>query len=186
MTFGAAVAPGMPITTVDQTDRLYREQLHAVYCRTDQLFVILLLLEWVIGVAFALLISPYGWAGESFAPHVHVWAAIVLGGAIVSLPVTFALTRPGATMTRHSVAIGQMLMSALWIHLGGGRIEFHFHIFGSLAFLALYRDWKVLITASAIVAADHFLRGLLWPLSIYGTVMVSPWRWLEHAAWVVF
>jgi two-component system, sensor histidine kinase and response regulator len=177
---------GLGSSTVAQTNRLYSEQLHAVYCRADYLFVILLLLEWMVAVAFALLVSPYTWAGESFAVHIHVWAAILLGGAIVSLPVTFALTQPGATTTRHTVAIGQMLMGALLIHLGGGRIEVHFHIFGSLAFLALYRDWKVLITASAIVAADHFLRGIFWPRSIYGVVTVSPWRWVEHSAWVVF
>ena len=37
-----------------------------------------------------------------------------------------------------------MLMSALLIHLTGGRIETHFHVFGSLAILAFYRDWRVL------------------------------------------
>jgi len=37
-------------------------------------------------------------------------------------------------------------MSALLIHLSGGRIETHFHVFGSLAFLAFYLDWPVLIT----------------------------------------
>jgi len=42
------------------------------------------------------------------------------------------------------------LTSALLIHLSGGRIETHFHIFGSLAFLSFYRDWRVLITATAI------------------------------------
>jgi PAS domain S-box-containing protein len=89
-------------------------------------------------------------------------------------------------MTRHAVASGQMLMSALLIHLTGGRIEAHFHVFGSLAFLALYRDWRVLITASVIVALDHFLRGIYWPRSVYGVATVSPWRWVEHAGWVVF
>ena len=34
------------------------------------------------------------------------------------------------------MAVGQMLMGALLIHLSGGRIETHFLIFGSLAFLA--------------------------------------------------
>ena len=33
-------------------------------------------------------------------------------------------------------------VSALLIHLSGGRIETHFHIFGSLAFLAFYRDCR--------------------------------------------
>ena len=161
MTQRAVAGSGPARSIVEQADRLYREQLNAGYSRTDQLFAVLLLLEWLVAVAFALWISPYTWAGESVALHVHVWAAVILGGAIVSLPVTLALIRPGATTTRHAVAMGQMLMSALLIHLGGGRIEVHFHIFGSLAFLALYRDWKVLITASVIVAAGPFPAGHL-------------------------
>jgi len=37
-----------------------------------------------------------------------------------------------------------------------------------------------------VVAADHFLRGMFWPQSVYGVLIASQWRWLEHAAWVVF
>ncbi|MBS2007802.1 MAG: histidine kinase, partial [Cyanobacteria bacterium SZAS TMP-1] len=81
---------------------------------------------------------------------------------------------------RHTVAIAQMLYSALFIHLTGGRIETHFHIFGSLAFLSFYRDWRVLITASLVVVADHILRGLYFPMSIYGVNAIEPLRWLEH------
>ena len=76
----------------------------------------------------------------------------------------------------HIIAIGQMLMGALLIHLTGGRIETHFHVFGSLALLAFYRDWRVLVTASAVVASDHLLRGIFWPQSVYGILTVSPWR----------
>ena len=54
-----------------------------------------------------------------------------------------------------------MLMGALLIHLTGGRIETHFHVFGSLAFLAFYRDWRVLVPATVVVALDHLLRGHL-------------------------
>ena len=72
------------------------------------------------------------------------------------------------------------------IHLTGGRIETHFHIFGSLAFLAFYRDWRVLVTASIVVALDHFLRGTYWPRSIFGTVTPDSFRWIEHAGWVLF
>jgi PAS domain S-box-containing protein len=79
-----------------------------------------------------------------------------------------------------------MLMGALLIHLTGGRIETHFHIFGSLAFLSFYRDWRVLIPATIIVAADHFLGGMFWPQSVYGVLAASQWRWLEHAGWVLF
>jgi hypothetical protein len=79
-----------------------------------------------------------------------------------------------------------MLYGALLIHLTGGRIETHFHIFGSLAFLAFYRDWRVLISASAVVAADHLLREMWWPESVYGVAGGLGWRWVEHAWWVVF
>ena len=79
-----------------------------------------------------------------------------------------------------------MLMGALLIHLTGGRIETHFHVFGSLAFLAFYRDWRVLVPATIVVALDHLLRGIFWPQSVYGVLVASQWRWLEHAAWVVF
>jgi C4-dicarboxylate-specific signal transduction histidine kinase len=79
-----------------------------------------------------------------------------------------------------------VLFSALLIHIDGGRIEMHFHIFGSLAFLAFYRDWRVLITASAVVAAHHLAGVIYVPESVYGLESVSGWRWVEHAGWVIF
>ena len=79
-----------------------------------------------------------------------------------------------------------MLVSVLLIDVTGGRIETHFHVFGSLAFLAFYRDWRVLVTASGVAAIDHFVRGFWWPQMIYGTANVSPYLWLEHVWWVVF
>jgi signal transduction histidine kinase len=97
-----------------------------------------------------------------------------------------ALTCAGAIWTRNLIAVGQMLMSALLIHLMGGRIEAHFHVFGSLAFLAFYRDWRVFVPATLVVAADHLLRGVFWPQSVFGLAVAAPWRWLEHAAWVLF
>ncbi len=89
-------------------------------------------------------------------------------------------------VTRHVIATSQMLWSALFIHLSGGRIETHFHVFGSLAFLAFYFDWPVLVNATLVVVADHLLRGFLYPESVYGIVNPEWWRFLEHAGWVVF
>ena len=67
-----------------------------------------------------------------------------------------------------------------------GAIETHFHVFGSLAFLAFYRDYRVLVAATVVVARDHCSAGRLWPESVYGVAASEPLRWLEHAAWVVF
>ena len=34
--------------------------------------------------------------------------------------------------------------------------------------------------------ADHLVRGVLWPLSVFGVTAASFWRPLEHVGWVVF
>ncbi len=149
-------------------------------------FAGLLIFEWLAAIATALWISPYTWAGPYSETHVHVWAALVLGGLIIAVPVALALLWPCRAMTRHTITVAQMLLGALLIHLTGGRIETHFHVFGSLAFLAFYRDWRVLVSASAVVAVDHLLRGIFWPQSVYGVLAAGEWRWLEHAGWVLF
>jgi len=172
--------------TQRRAEELFQAHRLEVVVRTDRLFAGLLAVEWIVGIAAALWISPRTWAGESFSPHIHVWAAIFLGGASALLPIILALSRPGAPLTRHTIAVGQMLMASLAIHLTGGRIETHFLIFGSLAFLAFYRDWRVLISASLVVALDHWLRGVYLPQSVYGVFVASAWRWAEHAGWVIF
>lgn len=150
------------------------------------MFAALMILQWVAGIIAACIISPRTWIGQTSQVHIHVWASIFLGGAISLLPVALALRQPGARSTRYTIAVGQMLMSSLLIHLTGGRIETHFHVFGSLAFLSFYRDWRVLVPATAVVAADHLLRGIFYPQSVFGVLTSSHWRWIEHAGWVIF
>jgi PAS domain S-box-containing protein len=169
-----------------RVEEIFNKHQRLVHRRTDRMFAGLMALQWLAGIAAALWVSPKAWAGASSFTHPHVWAALFLGGVISSLPIILALTRPGHATTRYTVAIGQMLMGALLIHLTGGRIETHFHVFGSLAFLSFYRDWRVLIPATIVVAADHILRGIFWPQSVYGVLTASEWRWLEHAGWVAF
>ena len=165
---------------------LFQAHQQAIYQRTDRMFVVLLGIQWLTGIVFALSISPRVWYGTVSQTHLHVWAALFLGGGISLFPMVLGLLRPGTTATRYTIATAQMLTSALLIHLTGGRIETHFHVFGSLAFLAFYRDWCVLLPATVIVALDHLLRGVFWPQSVYGVLTASEWRWIEHAAWVIF
>jgi hypothetical protein len=171
---------------VKRTRERYDRYRQRTVANTDRLFAKLLVGEWLFGIFIALVFSPYGWAGKTKVVHFHVWIAIFLGAAIISLPLALAWKKPGHVITRHVVAVSQILLSALLIHLTGGRIETHFHIFGSLAFLAFYLDWSVLLTAAITVALDHFVRGLVWPESVYGIVNPEWWRFLEHAFWVVF
>jgi hypothetical protein len=169
-----------------RAEDLFNEHQQNIYKRTDRMFAVLMPIQWLAGVAAAYWITPQTWAGTVSQTHLHVWAALFLGGAISSLPILLALTQAGRASTRYAIAVGQMLMGALLIHLTGGRIETHFHVFGSLAFLSFYRDWRVLVPATIVVAADHFLRGIFWPQSVYGVISASEWRWLEHAGWVLF
>ncbi len=171
---------------IERADQLFATQLDESQRRVDYLFAVLLILEWSGLICTSVLVSPYAWRDGTSLIDNHVAVAVSLGAVIVSLPLALSLLRPGVVVTRHVVGIGQMLLGALLIHLMGGRIETHFFIFGSLAFLALYHDWKVLASASVIVAIDHLLRGYYWPRSVFGVLTASPWRWVEHSAWVVF
>jgi len=166
--------------------KLFQEHRQAIHKRTDRMFVVLMLMQWLAAIAIALWLTPKTWNGAVGQIHPHLTSALYLGWMIAVLPIVLGLKRPGARSTRYVVAIAQMLMGSLLIHVTGGRIETHFHVFGSLAFLAFYRDWRVLLPATLIVVGDHSVRDLWWPLSIYGSVSASEWRTVEHAAWVVF
>lgn len=171
---------------VQRAEARFQASRDSLYRSTDRLFAWLMAGQWLFGIGVALFFSPYAWEGKVRTVHAHVWAAVFLGDLIAAFPIALAVLRPGRAGTRHVIAASQVLYSALLIHLSGGRIETHFHIFGSLGLLAGYRDWKVLGTASGVVVADHLARGLLWPESVYGIVNPEWWRFLEHAFWVVF
>lgn len=169
-----------------RAEQLLRENQQELYRSTDRLFMRLLVLEFLAGVVTALTVSPYTWLGGQRQLHVHVLAAVFIGGLLAALPWYLVRRHSGQPLTRYTIAVAQVGFSALFIHLSGGRIETHFHVFGSLAFLAFYRDWKVLVPATIVVAADHLVRGLFFPQSVFGVADPSRLRWAEHAAWVLF
>ncbi len=177
----------MTLTAAEKTAcEIYREAELQLYRRTDLLVGVLFVLQFVAAVVAALVMAPLTWSGGESAVHVHVWAGIGLGGLLCAMPLVLIMFQRGQAVTRYTIAVSQMLFSALLIHLSGGRIEAHFHIFGSLAFLAFYRDWRLLMPATGVILADHLLRGIFWPESVFGVLLASPWRAFEHAGWVVF
>lgn len=166
--------------------QVFDGHLQALQSRTDRVFAWLFVGQWLFGVICAVWISPRTWVGLQSRPHIHVWAAALLGGVIISLPLSLIAFMPGRRLTRNVVAAAQLIYSLLLIHLMGGRIEAHFHIFGSLAILAFYRDVGVFVPAIILVFADHVLRGMFWPESVFGVLVAAPWRAFEHAGWVLF
>jgi PAS domain S-box-containing protein len=170
----------------NQVEAFFKAHRQKIYRSTDRMFAVLMILQWVAGIVIASLISPLAWSGEKSSIHPHVWTAVFFGGVLSALPVFLALWCPGKAITRYTISFCQLMISGLLIHLTDGRIETHFHIFGSLAFLSFYRDWRVLIPATIVTVLDHIFRGVFLPSSVYGVLAGAEWRWLEHAGWVIF
>jgi signal transduction histidine kinase len=171
---------------VTRSEAIFAETRDQTHRSTDRMFLWLLVAQWMLAIALALGLTPYSWTGPERSIHVHVKLAVGFGAALNALPILLIVVRPGWWGTRHAIAAVQMIWSAMLIMITGGRIETHFHVFGSLAFLAFYRDWKVLTTATLAVMIDHLARGLLWPDSVYGMANPEWWRFLEHGGWVMF
>ncbi len=167
-------------------DSIFQSKLDALNQSTNKIFSRLLILQWIFCMILVAVVSPHTWIGTTSSVHIHLWSAVFLGALLTVYPVWLGLYRSKSALTPHVISIAQMGWSALLIHVTGGRIETHFHVFGSLAFLAFYRDWKVMCTASVVVILDHMIRGMWWPQSVFGMTSGVEWRWLEHAGWVVF
>jgi len=157
-----------------RSEELFFEQRQRIDRFIDNLLVLLLVVEWFVGFFMALRLAS------------GTWVALILAGVFLGFAGAFALVRPGTVGSRHTLAVAQMLLGALLIHLSGGRTEAHFHIFVSLAVLAFYLDWRVLVSATVVVVVDHLVGGIVWPQSGYGVEVGSVYRTLEHAGWVLF
>lgn len=83
--------------------------------------------------------------------------------AIIATLMVVALATVGYFLLRgqrsYSALAGMLLMtySAIMIQTQLGRIEMHFHIFGALAFLLIYRDWLPIVAAAGFIAVHHLL-----------------------------
>src|SRR5260221_11087843 len=98
----------METASAQRTNALFQEHQQRIFKRTDHLFAGLLLFQWWVAIGAAYWLSPLSWAGSYSHPHLHVKAAWLLGGGIISFPVLLALFRPGALVTRHTIPVAQM------------------------------------------------------------------------------
>ncbi|TQL03475.1 methyl-accepting chemotaxis protein [Cellulomonas sp. SLBN-39] len=97
-------------------------------------------------------------------PFLHVLAAAALIAVLAVLG--RALPRPGTRAALTSVAL--MGCSYLAIHVAGGRVDAHFHLFVALVFVALYQQWSALLWAVVAVVVHHGVLGLLAPHAVFG------------------
>ncbi len=150
--------------------------LTAMRQRSDRAFALLLAAHWPVALALATLRGTWR-------------AALVVGGIASLAPVVAAWLRPGASATRILVAICFMLYSMLFIAQTGGMIEMHFHVFGAMAFLLIYRDWRLPVVAGATIAVHHAFFNWLQSRGYPDLVFADHHGWhivAVHAAFVIF
>ncbi len=81
--------------------------------------------------------------------------AAVFGVIIIAVPLFLIASAPYQPITRYSVAIAVQLFTALHIQQSFGLTEMHFQIFVVMAFLAYYKDVKVIFISVLTVAVHH-------------------------------
>ena len=102
------------------------------------------------------------WLGKSS------WVfALAANALIAGLPTLFYLSKPGQLVTRNTVAFSNMAMSGLLIHMAGGIIELHFHVFVFLAITSSYRDFRTVLVATVTIAVHHISFNFLLPYSLF-------------------
>ncbi|MEO1079102.1 MAG: methyl-accepting chemotaxis protein [Pseudomonadota bacterium] len=132
------------------------------------------------------LLVPWGYGTYTFAVVASLGVGTLATVAYFNLRGTY----------QFSLAAGVLLMtlSAIMIQAQLGRIEMHFHIFGSLALLLIYRDWRPVVAAAGFIAVHHLLFTALqlYEIPLLGasiTLFGYGCSWgifLLHAAFVVF
>ncbi|MDQ8204096.1 methyl-accepting chemotaxis protein [Pelagicoccus sp. SDUM812003] len=110
--------------------------------------------------------------------------ALVMGALIVAGPVAARQFAPGSLLTTVVIGIAITSFSALFIHLGRGMIEMHFHVFASLAAIIALASRSAVIAAAATTAIHHVAFFFIAPESLFN-YQASLGIVALHAAFVV-
>jgi methyl-accepting chemotaxis protein len=122
----------------------------------DRLFLIALIAHAPIAIGLGVFLSGEGLlhvVTEGLAPAL----VACLGYALYS----------GTRAFRAIGAVLLMTYSGVIIHLGGGLVEWHFHVFVSLALLILYYDWLPIVLAAGFIAVHHVVLDELLPTALF-------------------
>ena len=117
--------------------------MHPLNLKADKLLLILLWLH----LPFAGFFIPYPYG---------TWKEGLICGLGISIIGTISYYFSKGTFI-HRLLMGLLLLSysIVFITIQFGRIEMHFHVFGALSFLLLYRDWKVIPPAALLILIQH-------------------------------
>jgi len=113
--------------------------------RYDKILFVILMAH----LPFVMFLVPLGYGTSMFAIVSSLILGAIAAGAYFMLRGTAAF----------GIVAGILLMaySMVMIQTQLGRIEMHFHIFGALAFLLIYRSWVPIVAAAGVIAVHHLV-----------------------------
>ena len=110
--------------------------------KITNLFTCLLVILFIESIALATLHDTY-------------LEAFIIGLPALLIPLWMFKQAPSSALTRHTTALAIIIFACLHIHQTNGLIEVHFEIFILMAFLIVFSDWKVFVTAVTLVIVHH-------------------------------
>ncbi|MAO64446.1 MAG: hypothetical protein CL666_05555 [Balneola sp.] len=136
-----------------------KHKLHSAFVETDRYMLKLLLIHWAVAstvTAFSYSTYIFGFVG---------------GGLIYGIAHFAVSSNPGSAWSRSVIGASFMAFSMIFIQQHLGRIEMHFHIFVSIAFLVRYKDILPVVVAAVTVALHHvvFNFAQTYELALAGT-----------------
>ncbi|MET0088505.1 MAG: methyl-accepting chemotaxis protein [Candidatus Thiodiazotropha sp.] len=150
--------------------------------RNDRILFVIIMAHLPV----TMFLVPMGYGTSGFAIFASLIVGVLAGAAYALLRGTLGF----------SIVAGVLLMaiSAIMIQSQLGRIEMHFHIFGALALLLIYRNWIPVVAAAGAIAVHHLaLTGLQLANASIGEMPVMIFNYgcswgiaFLHAAFVVF
>ncbi len=123
-------------------DARYSRMLESEHLKGDRMLSRLLVSQFPIAVGLAAL-------------HGMWISGIGVGLAMALIPWLVVASCPGTLTSRLTIAAAFMGYAALFINEAHGDTVLHFYIFVELAFLIVYRDWRVPAFGAALAAVHH-------------------------------
>lgn len=93
------------------------------------------------------------------------WLGAVPATLVVIASALAYRAMPGSLVSRSIMTTSLMIMSMILIMQQLGRLEMHFHIFAAMAFVIIWRDYRMILLAAAVIAVHH---ALAVPLQLSG------------------
>ncbi|WP_416308243.1 methyl-accepting chemotaxis protein [Neptunicella sp. SCSIO 80796] len=110
--------------------------------KTNQLFSYLFIILFIETLALAFI-------------HNTFLETFFIGLPTLVVPLVMLKSSGDSPLFRHTCALAAMVFACLHIHQTNGLIEVHFEIFILMAFLLIFKDWRIFLSAVTLVAVHH-------------------------------